>query len=54
MSGPVLLFYVFLWATLMRALLVRAHILPQTCGRCGLPFERRELGQRVCACEHEH
>jgi hypothetical protein len=42
--------YVLLWITLMRALLVRANVLPPTCGRCGLPFERRALGERVCTC----
>jgi hypothetical protein len=52
MTGPFVVSYVLLWATLMRALLVRARILPPTCGRCGLPFERRVLGERVCAC-HE-
>jgi hypothetical protein len=54
MSGLVLLVYVLLWATLMRALLVRARILPPTCARCGLPFERRALGERVCTCGHDH
>jgi hypothetical protein len=53
MNGPILIAYVLLWATLMRALLVRARVLPPTCARCGLPFERRALGNRVCRC-HEH
>ena len=42
--------YLVLWATMMRALLVRAQILPPTCGRCGRRFERRELGESVCSC----
>lgn len=50
MSGFALISYIFLWATLMRALLVRARVLPPTCARCGLQFERRELGDRVCRC----
>ena len=50
MSGPTLILYVLLWATLMRALLVSARVLPPTCARCGLPFERRALGERVCDC----
>lgn len=50
MSGPILVAYVLLWATLMRALLVKARVLPPTCARCGLPFERKALGERVCAC----
>jgi len=54
MSGPILILYVLLWATLMRALLVKARILPPTCARCGLLFERRALGERVCSCHDEH
>jgi hypothetical protein len=50
MSGLYLVCYVFLWATLMRALLVKARVLPPTCARCGLPYERRALGERVCRC----
>ena len=37
-------------ATLMRALLVAARILPPSCGRCGRQFERKELGETVCRC----
>ena len=55
MTGHWLLVYGLLWATLMRALLVRAKVLPATCGRCGLPFERRALGDPVCRCDaHAH
>jgi hypothetical protein len=50
MTGPFLLGYALLWATLMRALLVKARVLPPTCPRCGLPFERRALGERICCC----
>jgi hypothetical protein len=50
MSGHLVVWYVFLWATLMRALLVKARILPPTCARCGLALERRRLGQAVCDC----
>jgi hypothetical protein len=50
MTGPFFLGYVLLWATLMRALLVKARILPPTCGRCGLQFERRALGESICRC----
>jgi hypothetical protein len=42
--------YLVLWFAMMRALLVRAEILPPTCNRCGRPFERRELGESVCSC----
>jgi hypothetical protein len=50
MSGPILIAYALFWATLMRALLVKARVLPPTCARCGLRFERRRLGDRVCRC----
>jgi hypothetical protein len=51
MSGPFLIGYAILWATLMRALLVKARLLPATCTRCGLRYERSELGQPVCSCQ---
>jgi hypothetical protein len=53
MNSPALAlaFFAF-WAALMRALFVRARLLPATCGRCGLRFERRALGERVCSCAH--
>jgi hypothetical protein len=53
MSPPFLIGYAFLWATLMRALLVKARVLPPTCARCGRLFERSQLGQPVCTC-HDH
>ncbi len=43
--------YLVLWAAMMRALLVRAQILPATCARCGRRYERRDLGEPVCSCE---
>jgi hypothetical protein len=49
-SGPFLLGYLFLWATLMRTLLVKAQVLPPTCARCGLRYERHALGESVCRC----
>ena len=52
MSGQLLLPYLALWASLMRALLVRAQIAPPLCARCGLKLERSELGETICACAH--
>jgi hypothetical protein len=49
-QAPLVFGFVLFWASLMRALFVRAQILPGTCGRCGLPSERRGLGQPVCRC----
>lgn len=48
--GYFLAVYLVFWTTLMRALLVRAQVLPPSCAHCGLPFERRALGERVCRC----
>jgi hypothetical protein len=50
MTGSLVLPYFVLWATLMKALLVKAKIVPPSCGRCGRKFERRELGEPVCDC----
>jgi hypothetical protein len=49
-TGNLVLPYFVLWASLMRALLVKANIVPASCGRCGRKFERRELGEPVCSC----
>jgi hypothetical protein len=52
MKDPALVIpYIVLWTAMMRALLVRADILPPTCGRCGQRFERRDLGEPVCSCD---
>jgi hypothetical protein len=53
MHGPILVCYFAVWTTLLRALLVKAELLPATCSRCGLPFERSALGQPVCTCHNE-
>ena len=51
MTSPVLFMpYFALWAALMRALLVKAAVLPATCARCGLRYERQHLGETVCSC----
>jgi hypothetical protein len=50
MTTQLLLAYAVLWATLLRALLVRARLIPPTCPRCGFALERSELGQQICSC----
>ncbi len=50
MTTELLLGYAALWILLFRALLVGARIIPASCSRCGLLFERRELGQKICGC----
>ena len=44
--APYLLFFI----ALVRAFLVRAQVLAPTCARCGLKYEREQLGERVCSC----
>jgi hypothetical protein len=51
-TGQFVIGFVFFWATLMRALLVRAQVLPPTCARCGRRYERSVLGEPVCTCRH--
>ena len=51
MNSALVIPYFAFWATLMRALFVRAQ-LPPTCARCGMQYERRALGQPVCTCAH--
>jgi len=53
MTAQFVLPYFVLWATLMRGLLIKARIVPPTCGRCGRDLERRRLGDPVCRCGHE-
>jgi hypothetical protein len=50
MTTQLVLGYAAFWATLVRALLVAARLIPDSCRRCGLLFERRELGQSICSC----
>jgi hypothetical protein len=51
MSLTLLALYSTLAVTLMRALLVKAQRLSPSCGACGLPLERRELGESICSCK---
>jgi hypothetical protein len=50
MNSQLLVAYVVLGVVLLKPLLVRARVIPPECARCGLVFERRELGQPVCTC----
>jgi hypothetical protein len=42
--------FLVLWASLTRALLVAAKVAPRACARCGLRFERQNLGDPICRC----
>jgi hypothetical protein len=50
MTTQLVVAYAVLWVILLKALLARARVIPAECARCGLLFERRELGQAVCRC----
>jgi len=50
MTAQLIIGYAALWATLMKALLARARVIPGQCARCGRVFERRQLGQTICTC----
>jgi uncharacterized Zn finger protein (UPF0148 family) len=54
MPGWLVLPYLVVFATLAQALLVSAKVVPPSCARCGLPLERRRMGQRICGCGHTH
>jgi len=55
MNSYLLLTYLVMAATLGRSILAAAKLLPEaetrdSCGECGLPRERRALGERICGC----
>jgi hypothetical protein len=50
MNAQVIVGYAVLWVVLMKALFVRARVIPPECPRCARPFERRELGGVICSC----
>jgi hypothetical protein len=50
MTPSLLALYTTLAAVFMRAVLVKLQAVAPSCGRCGLPRERRELGERICGC----
>jgi hypothetical protein len=51
MTAQLVVAYAVLWATLFKALLSRARVIPAECARCGRLYERRELGQQICSCD---
>jgi hypothetical protein len=51
MTAQLMVSYAVLWATLFKALLARARVIPSECARCGMLYERRELGQSICRCD---
>jgi hypothetical protein len=51
MTTELLIGYAVLWVVLFKTLLSRARVIPAECCRCGLLFDRQELGQIICACD---
>lgn len=54
MPGWLVLPYLVVFATFAQALLVSAKVLPPSCAHCGLPLERRRMGERICGCGRAH
>ncbi len=54
LPGWLVLPYLVVFATVAQSLLVSAKVLSPSCARCGLPLERRRLGQSICGCGHTH
>ena len=50
MNGQLIVGYAALWIVLIKALFMRARVIPPECPRCGMLFERRELGGSICSC----
>ncbi|MDF2750580.1 MAG: hypothetical protein K0T00_1756 [Gaiellaceae bacterium] len=50
MNAQLLVGYAALWIVLVKALFVRARVIPPECHRCGRHLERRELGGVICNC----
>jgi hypothetical protein len=50
MNSQLIVGYAVLWVVLIKALFVRARVIPAECPRCGHQFERRELGGTICTC----
>jgi hypothetical protein len=51
MNAQMIVGYAVLWVVLMKALFMRARVIPYECPRCGRLFERRELGGDICRCD---
>ncbi len=52
MTLTLLAVYCALAVSLMRAVLVKLQIVSPVCSGCGLPRERRIMGERICSCGH--
>ena len=50
MNAQLLVGYAALWIVLVKALFVRARVIPPECHGCGRHLERRVLGGVICNC----
>ena len=50
MNSQLIVGYAVLWVVLLKALFIRARVIPAECPRCGHQFERSELGGTICTC----
>ena len=50
MNSQLIMGYAVVWVVLIKALFIRACVIPAECSRCGRQFERRELGGMICTC----
>ena len=54
MTLTILAIYAALAVTLTRAVLVKLQVVAPTCAGCGLPRERRSMGEQICGCRRAH
>jgi hypothetical protein len=54
MSLTILAIYSALAVSLTRAVLVKLQVVAPTCAGCGLPRERRSMGEQICGCGRAH
>jgi hypothetical protein len=54
MTLTILAIYSALAVSLMRAVLVKLQVVAPLCAGCGLPRERRTMGEEICGCGRAH
>ena len=54
MTLTILAIYAALAVSLTRAVLVKLQVVAPTCAGCGLPRERRSMGEQICGCRRVH
>ena len=54
MTLTILAIYSALAVSLTRAVLVKLQVVAPLCAACGLPRERRTMGEQICCCGRAH